>query len=258
MAQPSHLGDSLLRGKVALVTGASSGIGAQQALALAAAGASVVALGRRQQALDKTVSAIQEAGGEAVSIVANLTERELIPSIAAEAIAAYGQIDILVNAAGVNLRQQINDITLESWDQTLNLNLAVPFFLARECVHGMQERGWGRILNIASLQSTRAFPNGLAYGCSKGGIVQLTRAMSESWSRSGINSNAIAPGFFPTGLTASLFDDATVSEDLAAKTTIGRNGMLQDLDGVTVFLCSDASAYITGQTLNIDGGFTAK
>ncbi len=247
-----------LEDKVALVTGASSGIGQQQAKSLALAGASVVALGRRQSQLDQTVSAIESKGGVAKALAADLTERGTLPDIARQAEAAFGKIDILINAAGVNLRQAVNDISLESWDQTINLNLAVPFFLARELVTDMQQRGWGRVLNIASLQSTRAFPNGLAYGASKGGISQLTRAMSEAWSSSGINCNAIAPGFFPTELTSAVFENDAAVSKLARQTTIGRNGELQDLDGVTVFLCSSAADYITGQVLNVDGGFTAK
>jgi NAD(P)-dependent dehydrogenase (short-subunit alcohol dehydrogenase family) len=122
----------------------------------------------------------------------------------------------------------------------------------------MRERGWGRVLNIASLQSVRAFPNGLAYGASKGGITQLTRAMAEAWSRDGINCNALAPGFFPTALTAPVYDNPELVDRLAAQTAIGRNGDLADLDGLTVFLASPASDYITGQVIAIDGGFTAK
>jgi NAD(P)-dependent dehydrogenase (short-subunit alcohol dehydrogenase family) len=156
------------------------------------------------------------------------------------------------------LRQPVDEITLESWDKTLNLNLAVPFFLARELVPAMKEGGWGRIVNIASLQSSRAFPNGLAYGASKGGISQLTRAMTEAWSRFGITCNAIAPGFFPTELTAPVYENPELLDRLAAQTTIGRNGVLSDLDGLTVFLASPASDYVTGQVIHIDGGFTAK
>lgn len=122
----------------------------------------------------------------------------------------------------------------------------------------MRTKGFGNIINIASLQSYRAFTNGLAYGASKGGIVQLTRAMAEAWSSDGITTNAIAPGFFPTELTAPVFGDADVSEHHARMTAIGRNGRLEDLDGVTVFLASRASAYITGQVIPVDGGYTAK
>jgi NAD(P)-dependent dehydrogenase (short-subunit alcohol dehydrogenase family) len=158
----------------------------------------------------------------------------------------------------VNLREPVDDITLDSWDSTLNLNLSVPFFFTREFIAGMRERNFGRVINIASLQSSRAFPNGLAYGASKGGVCQLTRAMAEAWSRHNITCNAIAPGFFPTELTASVFKNSKTREWAANATAIGRNGDLDDLFGITVFLASQASAYITGQTLYIDGGFTAR
>lgn len=247
-----------LAGKVALVTGATSGIGRRQGLALAAAGAHVVLTGRREAQLREAVAEIEAAGGRAAAVPADLGERELLPQLAERAAAPFGAVDILINAAGVNFRQPVDEISLDSWDATLNLNLAVPFFLARELVPAMQQRGWGRIVNIASLQSTRAFPNGLAYGASKGGITQLTRAMAEAWSRDGINCNAMAPGFFPTELTAPVYENPGLLERLAAQTTIGRNGELADLDGLTVFLASSASDYITGQVISIDGGFTAK
>jgi NAD(P)-dependent dehydrogenase (short-subunit alcohol dehydrogenase family) len=247
-----------LHGKVALVTGASSGIGQRQAQALAEAGASVVLLGRRQQQLDETVASLRQKGANAAALAFDLGDPGRTGEVAALAAQAFGDIDILINAAGINLRQAPADITLESWQETLNLNLAVPFFLARELQPSMQSRGWGRIINIASLQSSRAFANGLAYGASKGGIAQLTRAMAEAWSADGINCNAIAPGFFPTGLTAPVYQNAEMLARLAAQTAIGRNGELADLDGVTVFLASPASDYISGQIIHLDGGFTAK
>ena len=156
------------------------------------------------------------------------------------------------------MRQPADEITPESWDETLDLNLKAPFFLARALVEPMRAKGWGRIINIASLQSARAFENGLAYGTSKGGIAQLTRAMAEAWSRHGINSNALAPGFFPTDLTGAVFADTARVEKLAAQTAIGRNGNLTDLAGPALFLASPASNYVTGQVLYVDGGFTAK
>ena len=164
----------------------------------------------------------------------------------------------MVNAAGVNLRQPVDEISIKTWEQTLSLNLGVPFFLARHLVPTMKEKGWGRVVNIASLQSERAFPNSMPYGASKGGVCQLTRAMAEEWSKHGINCNAIAPGFFPTELTASVFADEEKATKLADQTAIGRNGKPEDIHGVTVFLTSPASDYITGQTIYLDGGFTAK
>ena len=163
-----------------------------------------------------------------------------------------------MNAAGINTRQAADEVTADQWDLTLNLNLSAPFFLAQALVGEMKKKGWGRIINFASLQSRRAFQNGISYGASKGGVEQMTRAMAESWSRHGILSNAIAPGFFPTELTSKVFEDPAAAERLAEQTCIGRNGVSADLEGPILFLCSSASDYVTGQTLFVDGGFTAK
>jgi len=247
-----------LSGKVALITGATSGIGQQQALALSKAGAKIVAVGRRVDRLDETLAAIRAAGGEGAVLPAELKLDGSLSKLAEQAAQFFGPVDILFNTAGVNLRQHADDVTEASWRQTLDLNLGVPFSLAQQLVPAMREKGWGRIINIASLQSTRAFRNGIAYGASKGGVSQLTRAMAEAWSADGINCNAIAPGFFPTELTASVFEDEAAAKKLAESTAIGRNGRLEDLDGITVFLASKASDYITGQVISVDGGFTAK
>jgi NAD(P)-dependent dehydrogenase (short-subunit alcohol dehydrogenase family) len=249
-----------LKGRSFVITGASSGIGQAMAGFLAAAGAHVVLVARRLEPLKDTALDLQQKGCSAELLVADLSDRSLIPDIAAtcKKLSPDSIVEGIVNTAGVNLRQPVDEISLESWDATLNLNLSVPFFLSREFVDGMKERQYGRIINIASLQSERAFTNGLAYGASKGGICQLTRAMAEAWSKHGICCNAIAPGFFPTELTAPVFDDSERSQNLANQTTIGRNGELNDLAGLTVFFASAASSYITGQTLFIDGGFTAR
>ena len=141
---------------------------------------------------------------------------------------------------------------------TLALNLSAPFFLSQALVPAMKEKGWGRIVNFASLQTTRAFPGGIAYGATKAGIGQLTRAMAEAWSRDGITANAIGPGFFPTELTQAVFDDPDRAARNAGQTCIGRNGRMDVMDGPLLFLCSEASAFVTGQILMVDGGYTAK
>ena len=247
-----------LEGRVAAVSGASSGLGRAVAGFLAAAGADLVLAARRETELAATAAEIARHGRRAAAVVADLACLEAIDDVAARLAAPFGAPVILVNAAGVNLREPAEAITRESWRQTLDLNLAAPFFLARALVPGMRAAGYGRIVNIASLQSSRAFANGLAYGASKGGVVQLTRAMAEAWSRHGITANAIAPGFFPTELTAPVFSDPERARWAAGSTAIGRNGEMADLAGAAVFLCAPASAYVTGQTLYVDGGFSAR
>ena len=243
-----------------VVTGASSGIGRAIAGFLAQAGARVVLVARREKELDDAVSAINSQHDRASYVSADLSDRGALPELAARCRSHLpsGVVDGLVNAAGINLREPVDEVSIDSWDMTLNLNLSVPFFFSREFVPAMIAQSYGRIINIASLQAVRAFPNGLPYGASKGGITQLTRAMAEAWSRHGICCNAIAPGFFPTELSAPVFGDESYRDWAAKQTTVGRNGELEDLAGATIFLASQASAYVTGQTLFIDGGFTAR
>tara|TARA_R110002020_G_scaffold87061_17_gene215051 strand:+ start:138 stop:896 length:759 start_codon:yes stop_codon:yes gene_type:complete len=244
-----------LTGRVALVTGASSGLGRAAASFLVKAGARVVGLARRGDALDQWRN---EAGGETAAVAADLAADADIETLAARASEPFGAPDILINAAGLNLRQPADQVTPEGWERTIALNLTIPFFLAQALVPAMREKRWGRIINFASLQSRRAFTNGIAYGASKGGVEQLTRAMAQAWSCDGINANALAPGFFPTELTGPVFSDPAVSAAHAASTCIGRNGEMADLEGPLLFLASDASAYVTGQVLYVDGGYTAK
>jgi gluconate 5-dehydrogenase len=240
---------------VALVTGASAGLGRRAAIVLAAAGAKVVGVARRRDALDELAS---ETDGAVAPLVADLAQRAVLQDCAARAAEPFGAPDILVHAAGINTREDASDVTEEGWDITLDLNLRTPFFLSQYLVPPMLEKGWGRIVNFGSLQSSRAFPGGLSYGASKGGIAQMTRAMAQAWSSQGVNVNAIGPGFFRTELTAAVFQDPERAGRNAAQTCIGRNGEPEDIDGPLLFLCSDLSGYVTGQLLMVDGGFTAK
>ncbi|MBO6757363.1 MAG: SDR family oxidoreductase [Roseibium sp.] len=242
-------------GLVACVSGASSGLGRRAATVLAQAGASVVGIARRSADLEDWRA---EAGGKTAAVTADLSSRATLRDLADRIGAPFGAPQILVHAAGINTRQPADDVTEDGWDITLALNLTVPFFLSQALVPAMAEKGWGRIVNFASLQTTRAFPGGVAYGASKGGVGQLTRAMAEAWSPHGIMVNAIGPGFFPTELTAAVFGDDERAARNAAQTCVGRNGRLEDLDGPLLFLCSPASSYVTGQILMVDGGFTAK
>ncbi len=246
-----------LDGRVALVTGASSGIGRAIALALADAGAQVVLVSRRAEELERTRKQILDDGRPAAALPCDLADRAALAECAAAAPTFFGAPDILVSAAGINIRKPMLEITEADWDATLRLNLEAPFFLAQKLAPAMIARRWGRIVNIASLQSVRAFGNSGPYGASKAGLMQLTRAQAEAWSRHGVNVNAIAPGFFATPLTAPVANDPVRWKAMAGRTMIGRNGELSDLAGAAVFLASPASDYITGQTIFVDGGFSA-
>lgn len=245
-----------LTGRTALVTGGNSGLGLALARALGLAGAGLILTARREADL---AAAAEDLRAEAVAsevLPADLAE----PAAVADLVAQLDgrPVDILVNAAGMNLRQPFAAVTAEAFDRHMALHVRAPFLLTQALAPGMADRGYGRIINVASLQSYRAFPDSAPYGAAKGAVVQLTRAVAEAWSTRGVTCNAIAPGFFPTPLTQAVFADAERAARNAAQTACGRNGELTDLYGAAVFLASEASAYVTGQTLPVDGGFTAK
>jgi gluconate 5-dehydrogenase len=169
----------------------------------------------------------------------------------------FGEPDILVNAAGVNIRPPLGELSMQDWDTSLAVNLTAPFLLGQEFGPAMAARGWGRIINVASQQALRAFGNSGGYGASKGGLVSLTRSQSEAWASAGVRCNAVAPGFVATAMTAQVASDPQRSAALAARTMVGRNGQPADFEGITVLLASDASDYVTGQLICVDGGFSA-
>ena len=246
-----------LNNKIALVTGGSSGVGKMIALSLARAGAFVWIVSTRDNA-DETISEIEQQGSEGAFFQVDVTDSNNLETMLSHIYGVSKKIDILVNAAGINLRIPAEDLSLDDWQKTININLTAPYYLSQLVVKKMKENQWGRIINIASLQSLRAFDNSIPYGASKGGVMQLTRALAQAYSKHGILVNAIAPGFFHTKLTESLFQDPEKLKVLAAKTMMNRNGEEEDLFGISVFLCSDANSYITGQTIFLDGGFTAQ
>ena len=251
-----NLSDFSLENKVALITGGTSGLGKMMALALAKAGAFVWIASSRDNA-DETLQAIKEQGSNGSFLQVDVTSSEGLENIVAQILKESNSIDILVNAAGINLRTSAEELTLNEWQKTIDINLTAPFYLSQIVAESMKRNNWGRIINIASLQSLRAFDNSIPYGASKGGVMQLTRALAQAYSKDGILVNAIAPGFFRTNLTESLFQDPDKLKALANKTMMGRNGEEKDIFGISVFLCSDANSYVTGQTIFLDGGFSA-
>ena len=246
-----------LDGRVALVTGGSSGIGQAMARALAGAGARVVILARGQAALKETVAGIEADGGVAAWVSADLSDRSAVTAGADEAAACFGEPGILVNCAGINLRPPMPELTAGQWDQTMAVNLTAPFLLGQRFGPGMAARGWGRIINVTSQQYHRAFGNSGGYGPSKGGLAALTRSQSEAWSRSGVTCNSLCPGFVPTPLNAAVAADPQRSAAMVARTMAGRNGKPTDFAGAVVFLASESAAFVTAQTLFVDGGFSA-
>jgi NAD(P)-dependent dehydrogenase (short-subunit alcohol dehydrogenase family) len=244
-----------LKGRVAVVTGGSSGIGRGIASALAGAGASVVLVARGEAALRETAAELAAGGTQAAYVTADLGERAQVRRAGEEAAGAFGEPDILVNCAGINLRPPMEQVDEPAWDQTIAVNLDAPFLLGQRYGPGMAERGYGRIINVASQQAFRAFANSGAYGAAKGGLVALTRSQAEAWSARGVCCNALVPGFVVTPLVTHVPPERHAA--MAARTMIGRNGEPEDFAGAAVFLASAASAYVTGQSVFVDGGFSA-
>ncbi len=246
-----------LDGRVAVVTGGSSGIGRAAARALARAGASVVVVARREQELAATVDELTAEGCRAAWVSGDLGTRDGVRAAADAVVEVFGEPDILVNSAGINLRPPLGELSEDVWDTTMSLNLEAPHLLSRRFGPGMAERGFGRIIHITSQQAHRAFAQSGAYGVSKGALESLARSQAEAWSPHGVTCNTLVPGFVLTPLNERLASDPEMVKALAARTLIGRNGLAEDFAGATVFLASRASAYVTGQSLFVDGGFSA-
>jgi gluconate 5-dehydrogenase len=241
-----------LSGRTALVTGGSSGIGRAIALALAGAGAHVLIAARTSSAIDETVAAIRSGGGSADGIRADLSTRG-----GAHALAdAAGEIDVLVNSAGINLRPPMPELDEATWDAVMAVNLDAPFILGQRFAPGMASRGYGRIIHISSQQAHRPFASSGAYGVSKAAVEALARSQAEAWSSSNVTANVLIPGFVQTPLNRRLSSDPKAVEALAARTLVGRNGTVDDFAGPAVFLAGPASAYVTGQSIAVDGGFS--
>jgi gluconate 5-dehydrogenase len=245
-----------LTGRVAMVTGASRGLGQHLARALARAGANLVLTSRSRDQLLPFEAEIKALGRRAISVELDVRDWESIRRAVSVAEEAYGHIDILVNNAGCNVRKPALDVSWEDWNLILDTNLRGSFFVAQAVAKRMMQRGYGRIINIGSVTSVAGFAGLAPYGASRGGIRQLTMSLADDWGRYGVTVNCLAPGWFRTDQNQVLFQDPEWVEYLCDRIPLKRTGDPPDLDGAVVFLSSESSRYITGQTLLVDGGIS--
>ena len=243
--------------RIALVTGASRGLGKAIALGLADAGADMVLASRNLTALKAVQREVRDLGRKALALQVDVSQTTSVHRMAAQATEAFGRIDVLVNAAGITTRHPSEAYPEEEWENVLDVNLKGTFLCCQAVARGMIDQDGGKIINIASLASVIGIPTVPAYTASKGGVVQLTKTLAIDWAKYHINVNAIGPGYFHTDMTASLEKDPVRSRQIMARIPMGRWGMPEELQGVAVFLASDASAYMTGQTVYVDGGWLA-
>jgi NAD(P)-dependent dehydrogenase (short-subunit alcohol dehydrogenase family) len=246
-----------LEGKVAVVTGGTSGIGRALSIGLAEAGADVIATARREQQVEETAKAIEAIGRKTLRITSDVGDRASLERLLTAVLAQFGKVDILVNCAGIIKRAPTLDFPEEEWTKILDTNLTGTLRACQVFGRHMLERGYGRIVNIASLNSFVSLSEVAAYAASKAGVASLTRSLAVEWSKNGVNVNAVAPGVFRTDLNAKLLDSTARGQELLMRTPMGRFGKTEELIGATVFFASDSASFVTGQVLAIDGGFLA-
>ncbi len=245
-----------LSGRVALVTGTSRGLGQHFARALARAGANIAMTSRDKQSLSAFVDEIGALGRQTFSVALDVLDYNSIQSAVAAIEAHFGRIDILVNNAGCNIRKLALNVTWEDWNTVLDTNLRGSFFVAQAVARGMIQRGYGRIINIGSVTSVAGYAGLGPYGASRGGIKQLTMSLADDWGKYGITVNCLAPGWFRTRQNEIMYQNAAWVAYLTDRIPVKRPGRAEDLDGAVVFLASESSRYVTGQTLLVDGGIS--
>jgi NAD(P)-dependent dehydrogenase (short-subunit alcohol dehydrogenase family) len=246
-----------LSGKAALVTGATRGLGEVAAVALAKAGAKVAVCGRSRQDMDRVVGRIAELGGEAQGFELDVLSKAKVEESVAAAAERFGGLDILVNNAGVNHRVPVLEFPEQEWDRVLATNLKGYFLVAQAVVPGMIQRGYGKVINMSSILGAVGLASQAAYASSKGGVDQLTKVMALEWAKLGVRVNAIGPTYFETELVAQLRNDPERFDFINERTPMGRWGYPPELEGTVIFLAAPASDFITGQTVYVDGGWTA-
>jgi 2-deoxy-D-gluconate 3-dehydrogenase len=245
-----------LSGKTAVITGSSTGLGQGMSIGLASAGAEVLLVD--YVASTETLAEIRQAGGKAEELVINLMEQGAVDNVITKAIDVFGKIDILVNNAGIIRRTPAIDFSEKDWDDVMLLNSKIPFLLSQGAARDMMKRGYGKIINVASLLSFQGGVFVPSYSASKGAIAQLTKAFANEWAKHGITVNAIAPGYMATNNTSALRADAERSESILSRIPAGRWGTPKDLQGAAIFLASPASDYVNGHVLVVDGAWLAR
>jgi NAD(P)-dependent dehydrogenase (short-subunit alcohol dehydrogenase family) len=248
-----------LDGKVALVTGGARGLGRTMAIALGEAGADLALVGRSRESCEETAAAIAQATGRQVrAFAADVTNASEVTRVAGEIADTCGPVDILVNNAGTNIRGTIAELSEADWDSVIDTNLKGPFLCSKAFGPQMVTRGWGRVVNMASIMGSVALPGRAPYASSKAGIVGLTRVLALEWAGTGVTCNAICPGPFATDMNRQLLNDPVAYQQFVNHIPMGRWGELDEIAGAVVFLASDASGYVTGSSLFVDGGWTAR
>jgi NAD(P)-dependent dehydrogenase (short-subunit alcohol dehydrogenase family) len=247
-----------LSGRVALVTGASRGLGKAMALALAGAGADMVLAARGAESLEQTADEVQGLGRRTLIVPTDVTQVAQIERLMHRAVEHFGRLDVLIPAAGINIRGPSVDFVEADWDRVMAVNLKGVFFTCQAAGRVMIEQGSGSIITVASLTTTFGFPGIAPYCASKGGVGQLTKSLASEWAPYGVRVNAVAPGYYRTVMTEPLFQDPDFRAYIQSRIPMDRPGVPEDLGGTVVFLASDASAYVTGQVLYVDGGWTAR